>query len=200
MKNFMRIILCFGFLVVISAPVFANHIDKGVSGKGQFNVAGCPGPLVNPCVTFTPNLVTNTATWQNYLPDGTLDGNFDVFKIPTTQSATFQLNSLVPDYGSFLCGFDTTMFSNMSGFCSNILDSEDPNNYVTFTTNGTKVTLTFNSTPGDLPPTWAFFADVSTKPILVTGGGTSVPEPATLALLGLGLAGAALKKRFRPQG
>jgi PEP-CTERM motif len=200
MKNPMRMFLCFGVLTLISTPAFANHIDKKVSGQGQFNVAGCPGPSVNPCVNFNPNLVTNTATWENFLFDGSVDGNYDVFKIPTTQSATFQLNSLVPNYGSFLCGFDTTMFANMSGFCSNILDSEDPNNYVTFTTNGTKVTLTFNSTPGDLPPTWAFFADVSTNPVLLTGGGgSSVPEPTTLALLGFGLAAAGLKKRFRPQ-
>lgn len=200
MTKFARFATVVFALAIASLPAFAQRLEKKASGKGDVNPsAGCvAGGSNNPCVVFSTTSAT-TATWTNFLFDGSTDGPFDLFMVPTTAPVTFQLTGPNVTYGSFLCGFDSTMTDLLEHFCTNIDDSADPASFLTSNPANAdasnKVLFSFNSAAAGLPADWVFYAD-SGKATIVEGT-TGVPEPGTFALLAGGLLGlGAFRRRF----
>ncbi len=190
----MRSILRFATLIVLTAlvltPSFAQRLEKKASGKGQVNPAsGCSdGSSNTPCVLFNQTSST-TGQWTNFLFGGGKDGAYDLFLVPTSQNVTFQLTGSSVTFGSFLCGFDSTMTTQLNGFCTNIDDSADTSTFLNPNPSSPNASnqVTFGFLPGatGLPADWVFYFTAGDAKII--SGSTSVPEPGSLALLACGL-------------
>jgi len=195
-------------LFLATSPVFANgiHSDVGASGKGVANPDCAATIQTNPaCFEFATTSAT-TATWEAFsLTDFatstfTTIGPYDLFLvngITTGTQVTLTLTGTNVAFGSFLCGDDSTMTSQLVGFCSDPTDllGPDPSSIFSQIPDGTgnQQTFIFNSSA---PSSWVFFADLGHATISTTGTGTTAaPEPSSLLLLAAGLALVGLKLR-----
>jgi hypothetical protein len=203
MKTFIRSATLFLLLALLIVPARAQRLEKKASGNGQVNPSGgcTPGSSNNPCVIFDQTSAT-TAQWTNINSATSTDGPYDLFMVPTSQNVTFQVTNPGLAFGSFLCGFDSTMTTQLNGFCTNIPDSDDPAAFLNPNPNSpnSKNQLTFgfqNAT--DFPSEWVFYFTAGDASIATGGGGNGVPEPSTFALLAAGLLGFAIfgSKRLR---
>ncbi len=128
----LRLVFVFSCLIlfaVATSPVFANGVkaDLGASGRGVAN-PDCAGTiLVNPaCFEFSTTSAT-TATWEAFsLTDfntatfSTI-GPYDLFLVTGITSGTqvtLTLTGASDVFGSFLCGDDPTMTTQLGGFCA----------------------------------------------------------------------------------
>lgn len=186
MKGILRFAILLVAVVLLTAPGFAQKLDKKASGKGQVNpTTGCvAGSANNPCVIFTQTSST-TGVWTNIISSTITDGPDYLFMVPTTTDVTFQLSSSTVGFGSFECGFDSTMTAQLNNFCANIPDSDDPSIYLSLdpaAVNGlNQVTFGFNSSASGLPADWVFYTTDPNSTIVA--GTAGVPEPGTLTLL-----------------
>jgi len=190
----MKALLRFTFLLASAAilvlPVSAQRLDKKASGLGQVNpTTGCSAGSSNtPCVVFAQSSTTQ-GQWTNFLFGGGQDGPYDLFTVPTTQDVTFQLTGSNVAFGSFLCGFDTTMITQLGGFCTNIADTADPATFLSLDPllpdGSNQVTFGFNPGTTGLPADWVFYFTAGDASIAQSTVAT--PEPATLTLLAGGL-------------
>jgi hypothetical protein len=193
-KSILRSLVFVLFAACLVSPAHGQRLQKVASGKGQVNpTGGCVSGSNNPCVIFTQTS-TSTAQWTNVLLDGTVDGPYDLFLVPTTQNVTFQLvNPNVP-FGDFVCGFDTNMIVQLNNFCTNVDETADPASFLLpnpLVPNGSNQ-LTFGFIQGavGLPADWVFYFPAGDASIVTTT--TPVPEPRTLTLLAVALLGLAL--------
>jgi len=170
MKGILRFAILLTAMVLLAIPGFAQKLDKKASGKGQVNPTtggGCvAGNANNPCVIFATTSST-TATWTNIISSTVTDGPDYLFMVPTTENVTFQLSGPTVGFGTFGCGFDSTMTAQLNGFCTNIAD-----------------TFGFNSAASGLPTDWVFYTTDKNASIVP---GSTVPEPSVLALLACGM-------------
>ena len=191
MKGILRFAILLTAMVLLAIPGFAQKLDKKASGKGQVNPTtggGCvAGNANNPCVIFATTSST-TATWTNIISSTVTDGPDYLFMVPTTENVTFQLSGPTVGFGTFGCGFDSTMTAQLNGFCTNIADTDDPSTYLSLdpsTVNAlNQVTFGFNSAASGLPTDWVFYTTDKNASIVP---GSTVPEPSVLALLACGM-------------
>ncbi len=202
MKSILRFITLILMAGLLLSPAFAQRLEKKASGKGQVNPStGCSdGSSNDPCVVFTQSSAT-TGQWTNFLFGGGKDGAYDLFQVPTTQDVTFQLTGSSVTFGSFLCGFDGTMFSTLNGLCTNIDDSADTASFLSPNPSAPDASnkVTFGFLPGatNLPADWVFYFSAGDAQIVPTT--TTAPEPGTIALLACGLCAIAMLGRKRLQ-
>lgn len=194
-KSVLRSLAFISLAACFVIPAHAQRLQKVASGKGDVNPSsGCvAGGSNTPCVVFTQTS-TNTGQWTNFLFDGTQDGPFDLFLVPTTQNVTFQLTDPNVAFGDFVCGFDTTMIALLSNFCTDVDESADPASFLLpnpIAPNGSNQ-LTFGFIQGavGLPTDWVFYFPAGDASIVT--GSSAVPEPGTFALLACGLLAMAL--------
>jgi hypothetical protein len=188
MKAILRFAILLMATVLTVVPGFAQKLDKKASGKGQVNPTtegGCvAGSANNPCVIFTQTSST-TGVWTNIISSTITDGPDYLFMVPTTGDVTFQLSGPTVAFGSFECGFDSTMTMQLNGFCTNIPDADDPSTYLTLdpaaVNASNQVTFGFNSAASGLPTDWVFYT--TDKSATIVTGSTGVSEPSTLGLL-----------------
>lgn len=195
-------------IFVCASPVFANGVktDLGASGKGVFN-ADCAGTIQDNPACFEFTQVSGTqATWEAFsLTDFvtstfTTIGPYDLFLvtgITDGTQVTLDLTGTNVAFGSFLCGSDTTMTTQLSGFCSDPNDviGDDPSGIFSQIPDGSGnlETFTFNSSA---PSTWVFYATQGDATISTsTGTTTPASEPSSLLLLAAGLTVVGLKLR-----
>jgi hypothetical protein len=183
-------------VLVLMLAVFAfagfGYADQIVIGPGS--PCGIAGNNCGP-FTFTVNATTSTAsltifnggtgTWQaQYFSLNLYSPN----EVPTgytaSDSGTLDIFAGQGNNGNMVCNEN-----GASGFCVNILSGGEIGS-------GETLTYTFSIDNGTLRPKsdWhlqaALTNDAGDKIALSTGpGATTVPEPASLALLGSGLAG-----------
>jgi hypothetical protein len=204
-----RLVLVFSSLLLLllaNSPVFANgaKADLSASGKGVLN-ADCTANIATDPACFEFSQTSSTeAVWQAFSasappPTFSLLGPFDLFLvngITNGTQVTLTLASATGSFGSFLCGDDPTMTTQISGFCADPANlflgdpsgifSQDPPN----TDASNQATFIFN---GTAPATWVFYGSPGAT-ISVSNGSTSASEPGTLLLLAAGVGLLAIAK------
>jgi PEP-CTERM motif len=202
MKSICRLAVSVALAAFVAFPACAQRAEKIASGRGDLETAAACAANTLPCMSVTPT-GANTAEFVSLnSSDTTLNSDLDLFKVLTTSSVTFQLNPGNAGVGTFICG---DQFSpppvQFDGFCTNLVNPDILNptaGFVTDVVNGNQVTFSFLSNP-DLPSGWTFFSDPGDHAFIVPGGSTTVPEPASLALLACGLLAMFGAKRLRTQ-
>ena len=199
-------LLCLALLFVTCSPLFANGVrsDLSASGKGVLNADCTANIATDPaCFEFTQTSSTE-AVWQAFSasappPTFSLLGPFDLFLvngITDGTQVTLTLASATGSFGSFLCGDDPTMTTQISGFCADPTNAllGDPSGIFSqnppTTDASNQATFIFN---GTAPATWVFYASPDAT-ISVSNGTTSANEPGTLVLLAVGVGLLAIAK------
>jgi hypothetical protein len=191
--------VCLVSLVFASSEAAATPITFSTSGT--FTCAGCSGSGTNSVTFFGDNanafLLTFTGLGSTSLntPTGTSFGNFQAFFSGTGDIAisgefTLAITQILPTPGtdSFLAAFSGTFTASNSG-----------SGVVTFTTTEVTIggiTYSITNSPLNLVPPSANNG-IATVFGQVTDAATPVPEPSTMALMSLGLAGVCVLRSRR---
>lgn len=204
MKSIFRSMAFIALAVVFVIPAQAQRMQKVASNKGDVNPSsGCvAGGSNNPCVVFTQTS-TNTGQWTNFLFDGTQDGPFDLFLVPTTQNVTFQLTDPNVVFGDFICGSDQdNMLILLNNFCTQVDEAADPASFLlpnpVAPDSNKQLTFGFIQGATGLPTDWVFYFPAGDAAIVT--GSSAVPEPGTFALLACGLLATLLFVALRQTG
>jgi hypothetical protein len=186
-------IILAAFLLTAVGPALANPIHGERSSSGQGTLADAFFNGTGPSV--------DGVTVARFDDQGT---TFDVFALPASFTSgtpvTLTFNDITQGYGIFSCDNGSNPFgaSNDSpslpvpGPCTVGTSNEQ---FVTFVEAANSSTLTFKPGAGAPSEFFAWTTDGNLTGIQAGSGNTTVPEPGSLLLVGLGLAGLCLLRR-----
>jgi hypothetical protein len=186
-------IILAAFLLTAAGPALANpiHGERSSSGQGLLADAFFDG-------TTTP---VDGVTVTRFDDQGTI---FDIFALPATFTSgtpvTLTFNDITQGYGIFSCENGSNNFGASEdspplavvGPCTVGTNNEQ---FVSFAEGAKSSTLTFLPGAGAPSEFFAWTTDGNLTGIQAGSGNTSVPEPGTLLLVGMGLAGLCLLRR-----